>query len=637
MVYESMGHIWYEMSTDDGDNWTIMNSGAPIDDSGDLAKSPSVTLDYNNTDYFFLVYQEVYLATDDNQVVVKRISETGAEDWTDNVDLVMSENSIDLEPVVACNYSNLLVVYRVEDNDIPGSSLGLNYTFYSRAGNPVVYTKQVIGGLVTGTYSTSINPALASRQYPSSASMYYLAWKQGSNIQFTKIGVVSNSSLTFSAIETPTSGSGNSNNYSPSITANGSYVYLAWRGKRKEYVSGGVSKVAAGGGSHVYIDRVNYRMRDYYGNWGTLKRYGSDVNDPSINSAGSAYMYSWSENNGASNKFVRSDETTVKYFSTNGEDLQSGNGLLNLGQMQAVSFNKTTLPYVFNPTSLLSDIGLNKTESVVMNYGREGIVNVDGAEFTFTIGDVLLDGEAIDFVSVTDSTVAEDLTDLNSYLKTNSFSITSGSELMMSVMFGVVNDSLARTRLTEDDYVKFKMELVDSKTKEVIGSFDNVTFTEGNVEQYANISYLLETNGIGNKDVELRLVVDDNVGASYSIAKIYSDKEVLSKSISKTISYQGSLEVKEYALSQNYPNPFNPSTVINYQIPEDGFVNLKIYDITGCEVTTLVSRSQTKGRYDVNFDASNLSSGVYFYRIQSVPSSSSGHGFVKTMKMILIR
>jgi len=148
---------------------------------------------------------------------------------------------------------------------------------------------------------------------------------------------------------------------------------------------------------------------------------------------------------------------------------------------------------------------------------------------------------------------------------------------------------------------------------------------------------LLETDGIGNKKVELRLVVDENIGASYSIARIYSDKEVLTKSSSKTISYQGSLEVKEYALSQNYPNPFNPSTVINYQIPVDGFVSLKIYDITGREVTTLVNRAQTKGRYEIKFDASNLSSGVYFYRIRSVPSSSSGQGFIKTMKMILLR
>ncbi|VAX20224.1 hypothetical protein MNBD_IGNAVI01-2287, partial [hydrothermal vent metagenome] len=113
--------------------------------------------------------------------------------------------------------------------------------------------------------------------------------------------------------------------------------------------------------------------------------------------------------------------------------------------------------------------------------------------------------------------------------------------------------------------------------------------------------------------------------------------ETLPKENSKLVAYDNTLEITDYSLSQNYPNPFNPSTVINYQIPEDGFVNLKIYDITGREVTTLVNRTQTKGRYQVNFDASNLSSGVYFYRIQSVPSSSSGRGFVKTMKMILLR
>ena len=86
----------------------------------------------------------------------------------------------------------------------------------------------------------------------------------------------------------------------------------------------------------------------------------------------------------------------------------------------------------------------------------------------------------------------------------------------------------------------------------------------------------------------------------------------------------------DFALSQNYPNPFNPSTTIKYQIPNDGMVSLRIYDVTGQEVKTLVNQAQSRGRYEVNFDASNLSSGVYFYRIQS-------GSFTKSMKMIILK
>ncbi len=85
-----------------------------------------------------------------------------------------------------------------------------------------------------------------------------------------------------------------------------------------------------------------------------------------------------------------------------------------------------------------------------------------------------------------------------------------------------------------------------------------------------------------------------------------------------------------YSLSQNYPNPFNPSTTIRYQLPQDGFVTLKIYDILGREVTTLVNEEKTKGRYEVNFNASNFASGVYLYRIKV-------NDYVAVKKMLLLK
>jgi hypothetical protein len=71
----------------------------------------------------------------------------------------------------------------------------------------------------------------------------------------------------------------------------------------------------------------------------------------------------------------------------------------------------------------------------------------------------------------------------------------------------------------------------------------------------------------------------------------------------------------EYSLSQNYPNPFNPTTNLEFGISELGFVTLKIYDISGKEVITLVNEVKPVGRYQVKFDGSNLGSGVYFYKI----------------------
>lgn len=73
----------------------------------------------------------------------------------------------------------------------------------------------------------------------------------------------------------------------------------------------------------------------------------------------------------------------------------------------------------------------------------------------------------------------------------------------------------------------------------------------------------------------------------------------------------------EYQLSQNYPNPFNPSTAINFSIPNSEFVTLKIFNILGSEIATLVNENLSAGSYRINFDAQNLASGVYFYELNT--------------------
>lgn len=85
-----------------------------------------------------------------------------------------------------------------------------------------------------------------------------------------------------------------------------------------------------------------------------------------------------------------------------------------------------------------------------------------------------------------------------------------------------------------------------------------------------------------------------------------------------------------YSLSQNYPNPFNPTTTIKYSVANAGFVNLKVFDILGRQVMELVNRQQDKGNYTLSFDGSNLSTGVYFYKLES-------GNFTSIKKMMLIK
>jgi len=108
-----------------------------------------------------------------------------------------------------------------------------------------------------------------------------------------------------------------------------------------------------------------------------------------------------------------------------------------------------------------------------------------------------------------------------------------------------------------------------------------------------------------------------------------------------TVNYSPEVEassniITSYSLNQNYPNPFNPSTSISFALPNESRVSLKIFNSVGQMVKELVSGVKPMGNYDVRFDASMLSSGVYFYSIEA--SSVNGNGsFRNTKKMILVK
>jgi subtilisin family serine protease len=102
-----------------------------------------------------------------------------------------------------------------------------------------------------------------------------------------------------------------------------------------------------------------------------------------------------------------------------------------------------------------------------------------------------------------------------------------------------------------------------------------------------------------------------------------------------TYQYTNSVEAEvyspfEFSLAQNYPNPFNPSTIISFSIPASEFVTLKVYDILGTEVATLMNERKEPGVYTINFNASQLASGMYLYRLQA-------GSFIETRKMMLMR
>ena len=122
------------------------------------------------------------------------------------------------------------------------------------------------------------------------------------------------------------------------------------------------------------------------------------------------------------------------------------------------------------------------------------------------------------------------------------------------------------------------------------------------------------------------IVIDNNsntlyVGTGYGIYK---------RDYTSDVNHQTSEGHKNFRLEQNYPNPFNSSTIISYQIPEISFITLKVYDILGNEIKTLVAEEKMPGIYQIEFFNSNLSSGVYLYRLRV-------NDYVNVKKMLLLK
>ena len=160
----------------------------------------------------------------------------------------------------------------------------------------------------------------------------------------------------------------------------------------------------------------------------------------------------------------------------------------------------------------------------------------------------------------------------------------------------------------------------------ISNSYDGINARFAKLFAYANVK-----NDIDSARVLLSELMQLNLGEDEFLMKLQMAQNLLNEKKLLKPSQTIDAVVNSYDISQNYPNPFNPSTTIRYQIPEDGMVTLKVYDILGREVKTLVNEVKTKGRYEVTFDASNLASGVYLYQFQT------SNGVIITKKLSLLK
>jgi hypothetical protein len=159
----------------------------------------------------------------------------------------------------------------------------------------------------------------------------------------------------------------------------------------------------------------------------------------------------------------------------------------------------------------------------------------------------------------------------------------------------------------------------------LISSLNN---TEGFALQLGDGDGQLQLENIRGFEIVLFYSTNGGISPPIALGSFLMDRLELIYPLSTND--DGTTSPTYFTLEQNYPNPFNPSTVISYQLPVSSEVTLKVYDVLGNEVATIVDEYRDAGSYDVTFNASQLASGMYVYKLQA-------GDFVETKKMLFMK
>ena len=146
---------------------------------------------------------------------------------------------------------------------------------------------------------------------------------------------------------------------------------------------------------------------------------------------------------------------------------------------------------------------------------------------------------------------------------------------------------------------------------------------DGNIRGYA--SYTLYDS---EDKHSISVIRNDTFVNCSNVANALAD--VLTALVTSVKVNQNIISLQQFQLSQNFPNPFNPSTKIGYQIPNISFVTIKVYDVLGNEIKTLVNEEKPAGIYEIDFNATDISSGIYFYQLKT-------GSYIETKKMLLLK
>ncbi|MCU7524961.1 MAG: T9SS type A sorting domain-containing protein [Ignavibacteria bacterium] len=622
VVYESVGKVWYTSSTDGGATWSaeMLISGTGTATSPCIAASES---DFLND--VFCVWQETEGST--RNLYIKPLLYPSEAILLDS-----DASTVDLQPSigVSSDDNGVLVAYK----KMYSGRYQMHYKYSDDCGNSFSY-----GGPVSiSTPIVDNNPSIAWNPD---------LWK-------------------FMVSATRSSGSVQVNLYSFD------YYGTSWDMAVKNVYSSSqiplapvYSQVAVDGAGRTHISWIAYD--DYYGNnsasfhrsykngvFSGISTFKDDVYyEPSIvytTVSGHENINNTNPDGGVSIFYSPAEQVCLyNMVSTNGT---SWNGITYItpsapikypnslekapaGSVTYVVSKGSSLPYqvtmqtVNNTRASLSYTLKSSSENVTSSQGMENVKTFRRIEIIDTTsktpGRFVLQmgnfkGSSLSFYKP-DSLKKKEVS-LSSFMRTEGFTFDKDASFSTDLF-------VKKTGWNGD--LKLRLELVEEGSEKILQKVYEGSL--GKMDSTSEEKTLKVANRLGKLKAYLRVSVD-GIGKENLIVNnmdvylLNSGKGKAEKPEKELV--ESETAPVEYALSQNYPNPFNPSTVINYEIPKTSRVTLKIFDMLGKEVTTLVNEYKEQGRYSVEFNASHLPSGTYIYELRA-------NDFVKSGKMLLLK
>lgn len=654
MVYESLGHIWYEAKSPTG-SWEFLDG--PGGDHLDITsgKSPSIDVNTNAVAWSGGYWEYMTaIAWQDGGTIRLQTYQYNGSTYIDAAPYVQvstgQSSSYDTQPnVIWTDNEELLLLYK--------TSSGLSYKIYA-----FNYTHGYLDQKASGTISnTSGAYNVATSSFTSGThtwfdivyekDMGYLGppYYVGTEIRHANLRYISGQSSATMVV-------------SPHVISNSSIV----RNKEPSVVTLSSLKRIVGWISATTTnstwDPQNTRATIATLEWGmfglTISRTNNDHHVRSVSvskkSDNSEYYVAWSQIYDQSgyidyNKFVKGSALNqFKGLNTKGWDVQITEAA-SANDIHAFSYYPKTQPYYWLQSNSL---GSYLKQQPLATTETRGIILTDTAHtsgFNYSIGEIKLDDEPLPFVFFNSEEPSpssnidmrledinmkyQELQDVVEYLKSEPFQFSSDMQLTFEEQFSFRDSAAAVRLLGENGFIHYTVNLIDHSTNKILGILREHKIDGNSKLAIINKSWDVNPGGLDGV-FRIEMVVKTNLKELYPVIEnTYSDDNLqnrLQPEDFDDLDLDNSEVVSEYGLAQNYPNPFNPSTQIEYQIPTAGLVQLEVFDILGRKVQTLVNETQEIGKYTVTFNANGLASGVYLYRL------SSGN-FVTSKKLFLLK